>query len=137
MYTFFYVRSYFISVISWSVWVISGITYFCLAWTQIAYTTYRMREIRAPSKDVITAEHQVIRTKNYRKVIIIKNHRRVYGVQTEQTETMDCTRSGCPILNNNEYIKRHNKVCFHVHWEIRGALRVPYSSNTCNTTLYH
>ena len=35
---------------------------------------------------------------------------------------MDHLTSGCPILENNEYLMRNDKVCTHLHYSIRTAL---------------
>jgi hypothetical protein len=45
-------------------------------------------------------------------MIIIKQHE----------ETIDHLTSGCPILAKNEYLKRHDKVCTHLHYSICKAL---------------
>jgi len=42
----------------------------------------------------------------------------------QHEETIDNLNSGCPILGKNEYLKRHNKFCTHLHYSIRKALGI-------------
>ena len=40
----------------------------------------------------------------------------------QHEETIDHLTSGCPILAKNEYLRRHDKVCTHLHYSICKAL---------------
>jgi len=56
---------------------------------------------------------------NYFKSNILKEE--IYSKSPlcqQHEETMDYLTAGCPILANNEYLIRHNKVGAHVHYSI-------------------
>jgi hypothetical protein len=44
-------------------------------------------------------------------------------------ETIDRLTSGCPILANNEYVIRHDRVCTHLHYSICKTLGIETSEN--------
>jgi len=43
-------------------------------------------------------------------------------VNAGYVSTIDHLTSGCPILEKNEYLMRHDKVCTHLHYSICKAL---------------
>jgi hypothetical protein len=47
----------------------------------------------------------------------------------EYEEIIDHLTSGCPILANNEYVIRHNKVCTNLHYSICKTLSIETTEN--------
>jgi hypothetical protein len=66
----------------------------------------------------VAAQDQAMST-NYVKNKILKED--IYGKSPlcqQREETIDYLTAGCPILANNEYLIRHNKVGAHLHYSV-------------------
>lgn len=77
---------------------------------------------------VIAAQDQALRTRHYDKAVLKISQDDKCRICQEHVETIDHIVSACPILAKTEYLKRHDRVCSYLHWQICTALEVP---NTC------
>ena len=47
-----------------------------------------------------------------------------YQLRKQRDETADNLTSGSPILEKNECVMRHGKICAHLHYSVRKALNI-------------
>jgi hypothetical protein len=67
---------------------------------------------------IVAAQDQSLSTRSYHSYIIKDGTDPKCRLCNEYNETVDHIISGCPVLANNEYTERHNKVAGYIHWNI-------------------
>ena len=73
---------------------------------------------------IVAAQDQAISTNYFKKNILKEEIESKCRLCKQHEETIDHLTSGCPILANNEYLMRHDKVCTHLHYSICKALGI-------------
>jgi len=71
---------------------------------------------------IVAAQDQAISTNYFKNKISNEEVESKCQLCKQHEETIDHLTSGCPILVKNEYLKRHDKVCTHLHYSICKAL---------------
>jgi len=64
---------------------------------------------------IVAAQDQAISTNYFKKKNLKEEIESKCRLCKQHEETIDHLTSGCPILENNEYLMRHDKVCTHLH----------------------
>ena len=78
---------------------------------------------------IVTAQDQAISTNYFKNKILKEENECKCRLCKQQEETIDHLTLGCPILVKNEYLMRHDKVCTHLYYSIRKALRIETTNN--------
>jgi hypothetical protein len=73
---------------------------------------------------IVAAQNQAISKNSFKNKLLKEEIERKCRLCKQYEETIDHLTSGCPILEKNEYLMRHNKVCTHLHYSIRKALGI-------------
>jgi hypothetical protein len=68
--------------------------------------------------EIVAAQDQAIQTKYYATKIVNTETDSKCRLCQQFDETIDHIRSACPILAKEQYIKRHNRVCAQLHFNI-------------------
>ena len=74
--------------------------------------------------EIVAAQDQALHTKYYGKKILKIETDRKYRLCQQFDETIDNIITACPILTKEQYIKRHDRVCAQIHYNIRKEMRV-------------
>jgi hypothetical protein len=65
-----------------------------------------------------TAQDQAISTNYFKNNILKEEIESKCELCKQHEETIDHLTSGCPILEKNEFLMRHDKVCTYLHYSI-------------------
>ena len=74
--------------------------------------------------EIVAAQDHALQTKYYATKILNTETDSKYKLCQQFDETIDHTVSACPILAKAEYIKRHDRVCAQLHFNICKETRV-------------
>ena len=83
-----------------------------------SYAWLKFEDIKGETESIIVAAQDQTISTNYFKNNILKEDDSKCRLCKHHEETIDYITSGCPILAKNEYLKRHDKVCAHLHYSI-------------------
>jgi len=67
---------------------------------------------------IVAAQDQAISTKYFKNKILKQEIESKCLLYKQHDESIDHLTLGCPILAENEYLMRHDKVCTHVQYSI-------------------
>jgi len=73
---------------------------------------------------IVAAQGQAISTKYFKNKILKEEIESKCRLCKQHEEATDHLTSGCPILEKNKYLMRHDKVCTHLHYPICRALGI-------------
>jgi len=94
-----------------------------LKWHVKSYRWLKSGDIKGETESTIVAAQDQAISKYYFKNKIFKEETESKSRLCKQhKETIDHLTSGCPILEKNEYLMRHDKVCTHLHYSICKSL---------------
>ena len=68
----------------------------------------------------MAAQVQAISTNTFKNESLKEEIESKCRLCEQHEDTIDRLTSGSPILVKNEYLMRHDKVCAHLHYSIRG-----------------
>ena len=89
-----------------------------------SYCSVKSGDIKEETESTIVAAQDQAISKNYFKNKILKEEiESKCRLCKQHEETIDHLTSGCPILAKNEYLRRHDKVCTHLHYSKCKTLR--------------
>jgi len=80
--------------------------------------------------EIVAAQDQALQTKYYATKILKTQTDSKCRLCQQFDETIDHIISTCPILAKEQYIKRHDKVCAQLHFNICKETRVNWTKNT-------
>jgi hypothetical protein len=78
---------------------------------------------------IVAAQDQAINTNYFKRNILKEEIESRCRLCKEYKETIDHLTSGCPILEKNEYVIIHDKVCTHLHYSICKTLGIETTEN--------
>ena len=67
---------------------------------------------------IVAAQDQAISKNSFKNKILKEETGSKCRLCKQHEETTDHLTSGCPILEKNEYLMRHDKVCAHFHYSV-------------------
>jgi hypothetical protein len=77
----------------------------------------------------VAAQDQVISPNYFKKRMLKEEIESRCRLCKEYEETIDHLTVGCPILAENEYVMRHDKVCTHLHYSVCKTLGIETTEN--------
>jgi hypothetical protein len=77
----------------------------------------------------VTTQDQAISTNYFERKILKEEIESRCRLCKEYEETVDHLTSGCPILAQNEYVIRYDRVCTHLHYSLRETLCAETTEN--------
>jgi len=80
--------------------------------------------------EIVAGQDQVIKTKYYPTKILNTETDSKCKLRQQFDEKIDHIISACPILAKEQYIKRHDRVCPQLHFNICKETRVQLEKNT-------
>jgi len=80
--------------------------------------------------EIVAAQDQALQTKYYATKILNIETDSKYRLCQKFVETIDHIISACLILAKEQYIKRHDRVCAQLHFNICKETRVKWTKNT-------
>jgi hypothetical protein len=95
-----------------------------------SYRWLKFGDIKGETESVImAAQDRAINTNYFKKKFLKQEIESRCRMCKEYEETIDHLLSGCPSLEKNEYIVRHDKVCTHLHYSICKKLGIETVEN--------
>jgi len=103
-----------------------------------AYRWLKSGDIKGGTESkIVAAQDQAISTNYFKNKTLKEEIDSKCQLCKQHEETIDHLTSGCPILANNEYLMRHDKVCAHLHYSIYKALKRHTHTHTHHTHTTH
>jgi hypothetical protein len=80
----------------------------------------------------VAAQDQAISANYFKRKILKEEIESRCRLCKEYEETINHLTPGCPILEKNEYVIRHDRVCTHLHCSICKTLGIETIENWCS-----